>query len=340
MNSLAALALLAAVRANPACGLPHGAVDLHVDLPFQVHYRLAEGVTTTAALRRGCVRTVTLSLFVPHTMRPRDWHEFSAVLQTAKALSAARGWAPVAAAGLGQIAVLYAVEGSEPLSLHLDSIPELVADGVGLFGLVHTHHNSLAESSSDPHPHPAGLSPRGARLVNAVYDAGGLIDVSHASDASFDDVAKIALRRGKPIIASHSNARAVTAHDRNLTDAQLRVIAKSGGLVGVAFHAPFLNETWRSASATDWVTHVLHIRSVMGPGHVAVGSDLDGLIARAKGLESHAELPALASALQESGVSTQDIAGILGGNAARVLRLSRALGSSGGMRSGPRASSR
>lgn len=265
------------------------------------------------------MRTVVLSLFVPHPMEARDADALLEVLETAEALVASRGWARARDAAPGQIGVVYAVEGAGPLAARPDLIPSLVGRGVQLFGLVHTHHNALAESSSDPHSHPPGLSKSGKRFVRAVYDAGALIDVSHASDASFDDVAAIALEQHKPIVASHSNARAVADHDRNLTDAQLRVVADTGGVVGVAFHAPFLRRAWREASVEDLVQHVAHMRAVMGPGHVAIGSDLDGLITAANGLSSHASIPAIATALQGSGLARAEVAAVLGGNAARIL---------------------
>ncbi len=321
MTSLATLALLWALRSNPACGLAHGGVDLHVDLPFQAHYRGQPGVTTTAALRRGCVRTVVLSLFVPHQMQERDLRALLGVLGTAEALVRARGWAAVGQVEPGQVGVLYAVEGAEPLAEHVDRVPALVARGVRLFGLVHTHHNSLASSSSDPHPRAEGLTPRGRRLVRAVYDAGALVDVSHASDATFEDVAAIARAGGKPLVASHSNARALAEHPRNLSDDQLRAVADSGGIVGVAFHAPFLREAWQDADVQSVVEHIVHMHEVMGEGHVGIGSDLDGLITPGDGLDSHAALPRIVAGLEGRGLSRAAIVGILGADAARVLGL-------------------
>ena len=322
MSTLSALALLAAVRANPACALPHGAVDLHVDLPFQVHYRRSQGITQQPALRQGCVRTVVLSLFVPHQMKRRDRTALLEVLETAEGLVAERGWALASQARPGQVGVVFSVEGAGPLAEHPDRVPSLVARGVQLFGLVHTHHNALAESSSDPHPHAAGLSPAGRRFVQAVYRAGAWIDVSHASDAVFDEVAAIAKRHRQPLVATHSNARALAEHGRNLTDDQLRAVAASGGVVGVAFHAPFLRDAWREATLDDVARHVVHMRAVMGPGHVAIGSDLDGLISPGDGLASHSAMPGIADALAAHGLTRSEVADVLGGNAARVFGLS------------------
>jgi len=145
------------------------------------------------------------------------------------------------------------------------------------------------------------------------------VDVSHASTEAFDDIARIALRRGRPLVASHSNARALTDHRRNLDDAQLRAIAASGGVVGLCFHEPFLRLGASRASALDVARHARHMTDVMGPTHVALGTDLDGLITPAEGLDSHAGIPALVEALRQEGIEGESLAGLLFDNATRVL---------------------
>ena len=309
----------------PWCRDERGAVDLHVDLPFQVHYRerapdLGEdgGDLSRTRLERGCVRTLVLSLFVPHRDGERsELAELLDVLATAETITRVNGWARLGEPGA--VAVVYSVEGAAAIAHDLDAIPDLVSRGVLLFGPVHTHHNELAESSSDPRPHPRGLSETGRAFVEAVYAAGALVDVSHASDATFDDVAAIARARRRPLVATHSNARAVADHPRNLTDAQLETIAASGGVVGLAFHAPFLDRAWRDADVEDFARHAAHMEAVMGAGHVAIGSDLDGLIRPARGLASHASLWALAMQMRAEGIGEPSIAGIMGANALRVL---------------------
>ena len=306
----------------PWCDRERGALDLHVDLPFQVHYRerpvdLREpgGDVSAAHMRRGCVRTLVLSLFVPGERPELD--ELLDVLATAERIVQVNRWSILGEPG--EVAVVFSIEGSEPLVGELDAIPRLVARGVRLFGLVHARHNALAESSSDPHPHAPGLSTEGRAFVEAVYDAGALVDVSHASDATFDDVAAIAKARKRPLVATHSNARALSDHRRNLTDAQLRTIAETHAVVGVAFHAPFLRRAWMDANAKDFARHVAHMIEVMGPSHVAIGSDLDGLITPASGLESHAGLWAIAMHVRAAGIDGAALAGLMGGNALRVL---------------------
>lgn len=311
-------------------------VDLHVDLPFQVHYHdrarsLARpgSQLSRRALLAGNVRGIVLSLFVPTGLAPRvlRFEELLAVIDTTDGivranpdlLSAPRPWSGPLPGADGPVRVVYAVEGSQPISGHLERIPDLVRRGVVLFGPVHSHHDDFADSSGDRHPGRGGLTPEGERFVRAVYEAGALVDVSHSSDEAFADIAAIARTLHKPLVASHSNARAECNNARNLTDDQLRVIAASGGISGLNFHAPFLRDDRRPARVADVVRHAMHMRSVMGEGHVAIGSDLDGEINPAQGLASHAGMPELARRLRAAGLSAEEVSGILGGNAWRVL---------------------
>jgi membrane dipeptidase len=335
-RSLALAAALMALGAPSRADDSPPVVDLHVDLPFQVHYhdrprslRRPGGQVSRRALLAGNVRGLVLSLFVPTGLVPRvlRYEELLAVLDTTDGIVRAnegllapprRFTGPLPEAG-GPVRVVYAVEGSQPIAGHLDRIPDLVRRGVVLFGPVHAHHDALADSSGDAHPGRGGLTREGEEFVRAVYAAGALVDVSHASDEAFHDIAALARAAGEPLVASHSNARALCPHPRNLTDDQLRAIAASGGIAGVNFHAPFLRADRRPARIADVVRHALHMRSVMGPGHVAIGSDLDGEIRAAGGLGSHAGIPELGRRLQAAGLPASEVAGILGGNAWRVL---------------------
>ena len=320
----------------PAAADELGVVDLHVDLPFQVHYHGRDrglsrpgGQLSAAALRAGHVRGLVLSLFVPTGLAPRvlRYDELVAVLDTADGivraneglLAPARRFSGPMPDGAGAVRVVYAVEGSQPIAGHLERIPDLVRRGVVLFGPVHAHHDDLADSSGDPHPGRGGLTPRGEQFVRAVYAAGALVDVSHASDEAFDDIAAIATAMHRPLVASHSNARALCPHPRNLTDDQLRAIAASGGMVGLNFHSPFLRADRRPAGIADVVRHARHVHAVMGPGHLSIGSDLDGEIRAARGLASHAGLPVLARRLHDAGLPADEVAAILGRTAWRLL---------------------
>jgi membrane dipeptidase len=313
-----------------------GVVDLHVDLPYQVHYlgrarSLSRGGSqvTKRGLLAGNVRAVVLSIFVPTGLQPRPlrFEELLAVLDTADGivrenqgiLTPARRWAG-AMPESGAVRVVYGVEGSQTIVGHIERIPDLVRRGVVLFGPVHSHHDDFADSSGDPHPGRGGLTRAGEQFVRAVYAAGALVDVSHSSDESFADIAAIASSMRKPLVATHSNARAQCNHARNLTDDQLRTIAASGGMAGLNFHSPFLREDGRQARIADVVRHALHMRRVMGPGHLSIGSDLDGEIRAAEGLGSYAGMPVLARRLVQAGLPPDEVADIFGGTAWRLLR--------------------
>lgn len=100
-----------------------------------------------------------------------------------------------------------------------------------------------------------------------------IIDVSHLSEGGFFDVSRCSR---KPFVASHSCAKALCSHSRNLTDEQLRAISNSGGVAGVNFYAAFLREDARATYIKDIVRHVKYMLNVMGEDHVAFGSDFDG----------------------------------------------------------------
>ncbi len=257
---------------------------------------------------------VVLSLFLPQDLDGRRRHtmdDLLGVLDTAERLARENSDA------LGD--VVHGVEGSQALAGHLDRIPELVLRGVRLFGPVHARDNDLADSATDPHPSRGGLTDEGERFVRAVYAAGALVDVSHSSDEAFEDVVRIAREIGRPVVASHSNARALAHHARNLTDEQLRAVAATGGVVGLNFHTPFLRADGEAATVDDVVRHALHMTRIMGSDHLAIGSDLDGEIRPAEGLGSHAGIPALVRALCRAGIQGSALRGLLGDNARRVI---------------------
>ena len=306
-SAVLAATLLAASEAGASC---EPVIDLHVDLPYQLHYRRV--AVDTRSLRSGCVSALVMSLHVPDDLRPRPrtFGEFIEVLETAER-----------AAKKHALRVVYSVEGSQPLVGYEAHIAALIRRGVKIFGLVHARHNDLADASTDLRPMRGGLTAAGRRFVHRVYAAGGIIDVSHASSAALFATAATARHYKRPVIATHSNARAIADHKRNLSDLELRAIAATGGLVGVAFHAPFLRSDGEQAGADDVAKHVAHMIAVMGDRHVAIGSDLDGLIVPASGLSSHAGMPLLAVALRRAGITGRVLRQVLSGNARRVLGL-------------------
>jgi membrane dipeptidase len=211
-----------------------------------------------------------------------------------------------------------AFEGAAPLAGDPDAVSRWSARGVRIFGLVHTSDNALATSSAGSRVPAHGLTDAGRELVRRVHASGGVVDVSHASDPATDEVIRMALADGVPAVATHSNARALAPHPRNLTDDQIRGIARTGGVVGINFHSRFLVAEGR-AEIADVVRHVRHVARVAGTDHVALGSDFEGDIHPPRGLQDVAALPRLARALEADGLPRADVEKIFSRNALRVL---------------------
>ena len=149
---------------------------------------------------------------------------------------------------------------------------------------------------------------------------GMMIDVSHAADATFDDVIRLSRR---PIVATHSSCRALCDHRRNLDDDRIRALAAQGGVMQICLYGGFINHDHPdSATLSDAVRHILHVIRLVGPNHVGIGSDFDGgggLI----GCQSAGEMIQITLRLLAEGLSDADITNIWGGNFMRVMDAQR-----------------
>lgn len=161
-----------------------------------------------------------------------------------------------------------------------------------------------------------GLTAFGEKVVERCFDIGIIPDVSHASDAVFDQVARISDRLGKPFVATHSNCRDVYAHRRNITDDMYLTVAKSGGITGVSLEPTHLSD---DAGIGDAVRHILHYFD-LSEDHVCLGCDFDGRTARTDGLETAAQLTDLGRALVSAGLIENDVDRIFYRNAERFLK--------------------
>ena len=148
---------------------------------------------------------------------------------------------------------------------------------------------------------------------------GMMIDLSHASEGTFWEVMKLSKR---PVICSHSSARALCDHDRNLTDEQLRALARNGGGVQVCLLDAYINTDRRAASVTDAVAHLDHIIQVAGIDHVGIGSDFDGG-GGLTGCYGDNDFINLTVQLLEKGYTEEDLRKLWGGNLMRVMRAVR-----------------
>lgn len=183
--------------------------------------------------------------------------------------------------------------------------------GVRLITLTWNYENALGY----PNGTEGGLKPFGFEAVEEMNRLGILVDVSHLSDQGFWDVAEVC--RG-PFLASHSNAREITPHRRNLTDEMIRKIGESGGIIGLNFAPDFLGEDGVSR-ISDMVRHVLHIRNKGGADVLALGSDFDGIGGTLE-IQGPDRLELLWDALRKAGISGLDLEKMQYRNGQRVLR--------------------
>ncbi|MCL1916844.1 MAG: dipeptidase [Peptococcaceae bacterium] len=213
-----------------------------------------------------------------------------------------------------RIGLLLGVEGGEILGEDLFMLDICFLLGVRSLGLTWNQRNALASGVGEGEG-GGGVSRFGARVVEKMNALGILVDVSHINEQGFWHVLEISSR---PVAATHSCARALCNHPRNLTDRQLRALAAAGGVVGVNFCPEFLVENGEAGLA-DVVHHIAHIAQVAGVECVGLGSDFDGVEALPRGLEEVSCLPALLEALGREGFSSQEIQAVARGNFWRVL---------------------
>lgn len=193
----------------------------------------------------------------------------------------------------------------------LERVGTLASWGVRLATLTWNHENELGF----PHHMRGGLKPFGHEVVEALEENQILVDVSHLNDEGFLTVAEMART---PFIASHSNARALTNHSRNLSDGMIKTLADKGGVIGVNFCPSFLSEDWGHSSIDAMVAHAMHIHRVGGSSVLALGTDYDGISGELD-VAHYPELDKLYEALRKAGLSNQDLEKMWYGNAFRVL---------------------
>lgn len=216
-------------------------------------------------------------------------------------------------AGAGKVAVVLAIEGGEAIGHSLANLRMLYRIGVRAIGLVWNQRNLIADGVGERRT-GGGLTNFGVAVVQEMERLGMVVDVSHLADPGFWHVAETC---AGPFMASHSNARAVCDHPRNLTDEQIRALAKAGGTMGLNFAPAFVSP--ERATLAKLIDHLDHIVGLVGPDHVGLGSDFDGIGSTPEGLEDATRFPRITEELVRRGYSDQDIHKFLGANHLRVL---------------------
>lgn len=203
---------------------------------------------------------------------------------------------------------MLSLEGLQPLEGRLANIDRLHAAGFRMAGLAHFFDNEVAGSMHGRAK--GGLTPFGVQAIRRMEAIGMIVDVAHASHAALADVIRIARR---PVVSSHGGVQATCKVNRNLTDDEIRGIARTGGVVGIGY--------WEAATcSTDpraIVRAIAHVRDVGGIDHVGLGSDFDGAVTTAF---DAGQLAVIRQALDDAGFDDRAIAKVMGGNVLRVLR--------------------
>ena len=214
----------------------------------------------------------------------------------------------------GKKAILRGIENGYAIGKDIGLLEYFKKRGIVYMTLCHNGDNDICDSARGNAEH-GGLSAFGREVVEQMNRLGILVDMSHASEKSFYD----ALELSKvPIVCSHSSARALCDHPRNLTDDQLRALAKAGGVAQTTVYSGFLR-TDNEATIIDAIEHLCHAAKIMGVEHVGLGTDFDG-DGGVPGLADASEIINFTRHLLRRQFSEQDIRLIMGGNFLRVMK--------------------
>ncbi len=224
----------------------------------------------------------------------------------------------------GKIASMLGIEGGYSIQESLPILRRLYGQGCRYMTLTHSKSLAWADSATDEPRTKNGLSPFGEEVIREMNRLGMLIDLSHVSVATM----KRSLEVSKaPVIFSHSSARAINDHARNVNDEVLRLTAKNGGVVMVNFYSGFITPTEQLkkdskdlGTLSDVVDHIEHVIKIAGIDHVGIGSDYDGVPRLPVGLEDVSTYPRITQELLNRGHKREAIHKLLGGNVMRVLR--------------------
>lgn len=247
----------------------------------------------------------------------------------------------------GEVAVVPGVEGGYGIEDDLSALDRMHEAGARCLTLTWMRPTAWADAAG-PEPVHGGLTRFGRAVVERARTLGMAVDVSHASDRATAAAIEVA---GGGVLASHSGARAVADHPRNLPDDLIEALAAAGGVTGVVFFPAYLDEAYGRAFGalrtelggdlstpesrralnravrerleppplSRLVEHVQRVRSVAGPAGVSLGSDFDGVPALPRGLRDVRDLPELTAALAAAGWTAEDLDAFLGRNLRRVL---------------------
>ncbi|MFQ5739139.1 MAG: dipeptidase [Acidobacteriota bacterium] len=350
-------------------------VDTHVDVPYRLQSKMEDisrptpdGNFDYPRAREGGLDAPFMSIYVPASYQKsggakafadslidmvekfqEDWPDHFVL---------ARSVADVRAAfGSGRIALPMGMENGAPLEGKLANLKHFYDRGIRYITLTHSQSNAICDSSYDPNRQWHGLSPFGRKVVAEMNRLGIMVDISHVSDETFNQVIDLSQA---PVIASHSSARHFTpGWERNMSDDMIERLAENGGVIQINFGSSFIREDYQKASekrreaiqaflktndlersaprAKEWIAnyerehpapvadvadvadHIDHIKSLVGIDHMGIGSDFDGVgDSLPTGLTDVSAYPNLIRELLKRGYTEAEIEKITSGNLLRV----------------------
>lgn len=216
----------------------------------------------------------------------------------------------------GKSIVVLAIENGYPIGEELDRLDEYFAKGVRYMTLSHNYANCICDASMDKQPERyGGLSGFGYKVIERMNRLGMIVDVSHASSSTLEDVLECSKA---PIVATHSGAWEVKNHKRNLTDDELRAIAAKGGVIQCATGRFFLSTLpKKEVTIKHLVDHIDHMKSVVGADHIGLGTDFDGG-GGVVGLEDCTKMRAITVEMLKRGYTPTELGKFWGGNFLRA----------------------
>jgi membrane dipeptidase len=320
---------------------------------WQITARHGTGHVDLPRMRDGGVAAMFFAVYAPRPSEPgqgiaaarRQINAIHAMIERHpdQLVSARTPLDITAAKNAGKIAILIAIEGGYLIEDSLDVLREYHDAGATYLTLTHSFHTTWADSSgvhADLTPLHNGLAPFGKDVVRELNALGMMVDVSHVSDKTFWDTLELSTA---PIIATHSSCRSVSPHRRNMSDEMIKALADADGVIQINFASAFIDPDFPPVdieALTAWradktlpkpdflahptpldvlVDHFDHALQLVGPDHVGIGTDFDGVPTLPEGMQDCSMLPSLTAGLLARGYQEDDLAKMLGENVLRVM---------------------
>lgn len=214
-----------------------------------------------------------------------------------------------------KVAAMLSIEGGEALQGDLSALRMFYRLGVRSICLTWNYRNEIADGVKDAST-GGGLTPFGRRVIKEMNALGMLVDLSHISERGFWDVLETS---SSPVIVSHSNAKKLCSHIRNLTDDQILAVKQNGGVIGINLYPEFLNDSGE-AELKDIINHIEHIISLTGPDHIGLGADFDGIEKVPAGINGVENIDRIFSELGRLNYAQANIEKLAGGNFIRLIK--------------------